>query len=171
MLCDWLSFFYRDLDKWECYSWLSFFYRAWIGGNLICVYRSFTGAWIGGNVICDYRSFTGAWIGGNIFCQLFAYFSNSLISFTILASTLATFERYIIVWIIFTDIEGTVCKLLTLFVCTYVCPFTFQLRIIHSFTDVTSLKWSDRHFDLCMACKSSAVTVVYSLNAHRDFHF
>ncbi|XP_062569380.1 uncharacterized protein LOC134231433 [Saccostrea cucullata] len=33
------------------------------------------------------------WIGGDIFCQLFAYFSNSLISFVILGATLATFER------------------------------------------------------------------------------
>lgn len=34
-----------------------------------------------------------SWVGGNVFCQLFAYFSNSLVSFAILAATLATFER------------------------------------------------------------------------------
>ncbi|XP_061173358.1 uncharacterized protein LOC133182498 [Saccostrea echinata] len=45
------------------------------------------------NVVLGMSAYRGAWIGGDVFCQLFAYFSNSLISFVILGATLATFER------------------------------------------------------------------------------
>lgn len=45
------------------------------------------------NTVLGLSAYKGSWVGGNVFCQLFAYFSNSLVSFAILAATLATFER------------------------------------------------------------------------------
>nr|XP_022301613.1 uncharacterized protein LOC111109684 [Crassostrea virginica] len=45
------------------------------------------------NAVLGASAQRGSWVGGDVFCQLFAYFSNSLVSFAILAATLATFER------------------------------------------------------------------------------